>query len=49
MQILGWQDGSGGKGDCLQARIPEFDPQNSHGERRELTSLNCPLTSTGMK
>ncbi|XP_075845390.1 deubiquitinase DESI2 isoform X3 [Microtus pennsylvanicus] len=31
------QDGSAGKGACCKVWLLEFDPQDSHGKRRELT------------
>lgn len=36
------------KGDCYQAWQLEFNPQDSHGGRREMIVPSCPLTSTCM-
>lgn len=35
-----------GSGVYCQAWRPEFNPHNRHGEKKELTSAGCPLTST---
>lgn len=42
------QQHSVGKETCCQAWQHESNPQKLHGGRREITSTNCPLTSTGM-
>lgn len=34
-----------GKGACHRAQQPEFNPWYRHGEQRECTLQNCPLTS----
>ena len=37
--------GSADKGTCCQSWLPEFNPQDLHGGRREPTSMSCFLTS----
>lgn len=34
LKILGWKGGSVGKGTCLQASQPKFDPWDPHWKER---------------
>jgi hypothetical protein len=42
----GQGDGSVDKDSCCQVSGQEFDPQDSHGEGKELTPSSCPLIYT---